>query len=82
MADTAPAEPTTLSAESLKRLKEISTLTARAKELYAALEATSQKRNALIVEEMAAGTVARVISEASDLTVARIYKLRDNGRKV
>jgi DNA-binding MarR family transcriptional regulator len=80
MADTAPAE-TELSEASQARLKEIRQLTEKGKELYAALEANSQRRNALIVEEMDAKTVARVISEASGLTVARIYKLRDNGRK-
>lgn len=74
MADKEPLSP-----ERVSRREEIKRLTQRGTELYEALKTNADKRNELIVAEMADGAVAREISEVSGLTVARIYRLRDNG---
>jgi len=73
------ADKEPLSPERVSRREEIKRLTQRGTELYEALKTNADKRNELIVAEMADGAVAREISEVSGLTVARIYRLRDNG---
>lgn len=78
MSDEHPPE---LSPERVARRKKIADLTKRGNELYAALQANAQERDALIVAEMEAGSVAREIAEITKLTTMRIYKLRDNGKK-
>jgi DNA-binding MarR family transcriptional regulator len=72
-----------LSPERTARREEIRKLTRRGAELYEALQTNATARNELILKEMTADppAVAREISEITGLTVARIYKLRDNAKK-
>lgn len=68
-----------ISAERLANREKIAALTQKGNELYTALQNNSHRRDELIVDEMAAGAIARELAELTGLSVGRIYKLRDNG---
>lgn len=72
-----------LTPERVTRRDEIKRLTDRGSELYAALQTNADTRAKLVALEMAEeGVVANDLTKLTGLTVARIYKLRDNGLKL
>jgi DNA-directed RNA polymerase specialized sigma subunit len=74
--------PKTLTPEQVERRQRIKALTERTNALYAELKTIAAERDPLILDEMSVdGVVARDIAELTGLTVARIYKLKDNAVK-
>lgn len=74
---------TTLSPERVARREKIKLLTATGARLYDELQVNSKERNALILAEMQDDPPAtpRELTEITGLTIARIYKLRDNAKR-
>ena len=69
----------TMTPERVERREKIKQLTAHGNDLYAQLQANAHERDRLILAEMREpGVVAKDVAALAGLTVARIYKLRDN----
>lgn len=81
MASQIETEIEALTPERVERQALIKKLTQRGAELYEALRLNAADRDAAILAEMDEGTTPREVAELTGLTIARIYKLRDNGKK-
>lgn len=69
-----------ITADQSARRERIVQLTDRGNELYSALKTNAAARDKEILAELESGTTPNELAKLTGLTVARIYKLRDNAK--